>query len=205
MRLINAFVAAMLLLALTACDQAKQADTAAVEKKVDGLAQQVNALSKQLDESNANVARLQNQVSLLQVYTQGIWDTSPFVLLDPTTRSYSVVKTNLGQLLVSVVDFSPYLNGYKLKLAVGNPSFVTYNGAKLTVRWGAAPKWGAPDFDSSKWQRNLQSKDLSIPNTLLPGAWNQVELVIAPASADQTGYLAISVNLDQVALRQSAM
>ncbi|MGF6786977.1 hypothetical protein [Paraburkholderia sp. 35.1] len=202
MRFAHVLPALPLLCTLVACNQTNQADVAAATKKIDELGSQVTSLSRQLEESKATIANLQGQVSILQITTQGIWEASPFVILDPTTRSYAVVKTNLGQLLVSVVDFSPYLNGYKLKLAIGNPSFVTYNGAKLTVRWGTSAKWETPGFDAAKWQQGLQSKETSVTNTLLPGAWNQVELVVAPASADQTGYLAVSISLDQVSLRQ---
>jgi hypothetical protein len=205
MRLIQTCLSAVLLFTLTACNKATQTDAAAAAKKTDALEQQVSALGKQLDESNAKVTALQGQVGVIQFQTLGLSDTSPFVVLDPTTRAYSIVKTNLGQLLVSVVDFSPYLNGYKLKLAVGNPSFATYNGAKLTVRWATTPKSGVAGFDAAAWAQTLQSKDLSVTNALLPGAWNQVEIVVAPASADQTGYLALSMVLDQVSLRQPAM
>src|ERR1700737_4172601 len=98
MKLIQTCRAAPVLLALAACNQTAQTDAAVVaaSKKTEALEQQVSALSKQLDESKTSVASLQTQISVLQIQTQGIWESSPFVLLDPTTRAYSVVKTNLG-------------------------------------------------------------------------------------------------------------
>lgn len=187
---------------LAACSQSSAGDGGA--QKIASLEERTAALSTQLNTANSNVLTLQGQVMVLNAELQTLLTPDAFVVLDPTTRAYSVVKTNLGQLLVSVVDFSPYLNGYKLKLAVGNPSFATYNGAKIAVRWGSAPQWGAKDFDGSKWNQNLQTKNIEVTNSLLPGSWNRVEIVLAPATADQTAYVALSMSLDQIALRSAS-
>jgi hypothetical protein len=194
--------AVALLSFLSGCNQSSAGDGGA--QKIASLEERTTALNTQLNAANNNILTLQGQVMVLNAEVQMLLAPDASVVLDPTTRAYSIVKTNLGQLLVSVVDFSPYLNGYKLKLAVGNPSFVTYNGAKLAVRWGTAPSWGKKDFDGATWNQSLQTKELSITNSILPGAWNNVEVVVAPATAEQTAYLALSINLDQVALRSTA-
>ena len=42
-------------------------------------------------------------------------------------------------LLVSLEDVTPYLDGYRVKLEIGNPTTAVYVGYKMTVEWG--PFW----------------------------------------------------------------
>ncbi len=125
-------------------------------------------------------------------------------MLDPASKQYGIVKTNLGELLVSIDNLTPHGDGYKLRLMIGNPNMATYNGAKLKIQWAEKPRWGASDFDASKWNNSIQTKDADIVNQLLPGTWNPVEIVISPANAAQTGYLTLSAELNSLSLRRAS-
>ena len=57
-------------------------------------------------------------------------------------------------------------------------------------------------FNFSKWQAGLQEKEISLTDSLRPGAWNPVTFVLTPAKSDQFGYLELSMTTDTVSLRQ---
>jgi hypothetical protein len=168
--------------------------------EIDALKQQIATLSNQLQTSQQTEANLAGRVSTLELYRALDGDVA--ASLDPTTKSYGIAKTNLGNLLISVDNIEPYADGYKLRLMVGNPNMATYDGAKLKIQWAQKPQWGQPSFDSQKWNASIQSKEIDIVNELLPGAWNPVDVVIAPATAAQTGYLTVTASLDKLSLRR---
>jgi hypothetical protein len=77
-----------------------------------------------------------------------------------------------------VQDASPYLDGYRVTLHIGNPSFASYDGFELTVKWNSKYDWS--NFDTSTfdtWQKSERNKELSFTNSLVLGKWNAVELI----------------------------
>ncbi|MFM0210474.1 DUF3251 domain-containing protein [Paraburkholderia sediminicola] len=192
--------AVVALIALTAgCDQKPAADKTGPE--IDALKQQVAALSSQLQAAQQTAANIAVRVSSLEL--DQMFDSDTAAHLDPTSKSYAIAKTNLGNLLISVDNLEPYGDGYKLRLLVGNPNMATYDGAKLQVQWAEKPRWGEQGFDGQKWKASVQSKDVDISNDLLPGAWNPVDIVISPATAAQTGYITVTATLDKLYLRRT--
>lgn len=123
--------------------------------------------------------------------------------LDPVQKGYSVVNTNSGMLLVSVNQVDPYLDGYKITYHIGNPMFMTFNGFRLTVKYGRqfdAKKDGIDKFES--WQKSLKEISSDLTDQLSPGSWNKVELIIPSTKAEDIRYLEVAIKTDQVALRQ---
>jgi hypothetical protein len=189
---------AVALFALTAgCDQKPQDDKTGPQ--IQALQQQITSLGNQLQTAQQNEIALAGRVTNIELAR--VFENSESAELDPASKSYGIAKTNLGNLLISVDNIQPYGDGYKLKLLVGNPNMTTYDGAKLKVQWAEKPQWGQQGFDGQKWNASIQSKDVDIPNNLLPGAWNPVEIVISPATAAQTGYLSVTATLDKLYLR----
>jgi hypothetical protein len=98
-------------------------------------------------------------------------------------EGFTTVVTNNGLFLVSCDDASAYLNGFKLKLRIGNPSALTYNGIKLTIFTAQAV----------------------IPNDIvqdfLPGAWTSVDVVVAPATAAAVSSFIVKIETNKVSLR----
>lgn len=181
----------------TSCSQNPAEDKAGAD--IAALKQQVAMLSQQLQQAQQSQVALGGRVAMLEFWRSV--DASNSAQLDPTSKSYGVAKTNLGNLLISVDNVSPYADGYKVRLMVGNPNMVTFDGAQLKVQWAEKPRWNDKSFDSTKWSASVQQKDVDIVNSLLPGTWNPVEVVISPATAAQTGYLAVSATLNKLSLR----
>ncbi|WP_157658578.1 DUF3251 domain-containing protein [Burkholderia ubonensis] len=167
--------------------------------QIEALKQQIATLSQQLQQAQQSQVALAGRVSMIEFWRTV--EASNSAELDPTSKSYGVAKTNLGNLLISVDNISPYADGYKVRLMVGNPNMVTFVGAKLRVQWTEKPRWDEKSFDSAKWNASIQQKDVDIVNNLLPGTWNPIEVVVSPATAAQTGYLAVSATLDKLSMR----
>lgn len=187
------------LFALTAGCYQKPADDK-TGPEIDALKQQVTLLSNQLQAAQQSETSLNGRVTAIEVAR--VFENGMFAQLDPASKTYGIAKTNLGNLLISVDNIEPYGDGYKLRLMVGNPNMATYDGAKLKVQWAEKPRWGQANFDGIKWGASIQTKEVDVVNDLLPGAWNPVEVVISPATAAQTGYLAVTATLDKLSLRR---
>jgi hypothetical protein len=105
--------------------------------------------------------------------------------------------------LVSVDEPAPYLNGYKIRLSIGNPSFATYAGYELKIKWSKPYDWGGYTQTSyQEWNKAVQEKGISFPDSLQPGAWNSVDVILAPVSSDQLGYLLLSMTTNTVSLHR---
>ena len=149
------------------------------------------------------ISSLEQRVSLLEgrifriEFSQTMYKTVSFDVSSP--GGYQRLETNNGTFLVSLKDAQPYLNGFRLTLNVGNPMSATYNGFKLTAKWGKAmPRDGGNYLD---WEKSIREKEFSFVETLASGAWNRVAVNLAPAAADELGYLEFSMTTDVISLR----
>ncbi|MDA2918722.1 hypothetical protein MYX76_04400 [Desulfobacterota bacterium AH_259_B03_O07] len=143
------------------------------------------------------------------------------VFIDTSSKGYSRIDTDNGTFLISFVDAKRHLDGLKLVFSIGNPTSATYKGFKLNAVWGKeyiADEWlrkldkKTQQKDSvvnprdriyayEKWQESLNMKSESYLESLKPGNWNKVELIISPAKEDQLGYLKLSMETDVVSLK----
>lgn len=114
--------------------------------------------------------------------------------LNLTDKSFSAVRTSLGLFLVSVQDVTPFANGVKLRLDVGNPQAMTYSGLKFRISWKTASNSSGPD----------ETKEIDLPQRFLPGMWNRAELVISPAKADDLVDVRVSIDPNQVQLQTAS-
>ena len=123
------------------------------------------------------------------------------ITLNLTEREYQRLDTSNGFFLVAVEEVVPYLNGYKISVSIGNPAYAKYNGFKVKVSWGkkyAPAQYTEASF--SEWQKTIQEKETSMTNILEPGTWNKAEIIVAPATADDLGYVTFSMTASNVVL-----
>jgi hypothetical protein len=112
------------------------------------------------------------------------------VMLDAVSKGFQRIDSDTGSFLVSCEDVTPYLDGYKIRLRIGNLSSATYNGFKLTVKWGRAMPTTVDQADGGT--NSLKEKEMSFTEDLRPGAWNSVEVVLSPAKPDQLKFLVLA-------------
>jgi hypothetical protein len=161
------------------------------------------------------VGSLENEVKNLQVKLNTLESKLTFdeyllgtkqvqhdhITLNVAERTYQRLDTDNGFFLISVREATPYLNGYKIRLHIGNPSFATYEGFTVKTKWGKVYDWATySEASFNEWQKSFQEKEVSFPDALDAGAWNNVEVILAPATADQFGYIELSLSTDTVKL-----
>ena len=161
---------------------------------------------RQIADLMAQVAALQKKVeyfgsreSLLSSRMNDKKDREDSVTLDLTHSTYQRLDTDNGFLLVSAEKAVPYLNGYKILLKIGNPLSVSYSGFTAKIKW--AKYYDSNQFTNDSyaaWQKSIQQKESSFPDVLEKGSWKKVELIVAPATAEQLGYLKLSINTKTV-------
>lgn len=86
--------------------------------------------------------------------------------LSAREKNSDYVSSKIGPLMVSLADASPYLDGYRLKLWLGNPHMVTINGCQVTLSWGT------------------NARNQKVSGELKRGAWTSADIVLTPATAD---------------------
>ncbi len=119
--------------------------------------------------------------------------------LDTSKETYQQVKSNNATFLMTFVKAEPYLNGYKVTLSIGNITTATFNGFDLKLKWGAKePEYSDKWID---WWHGLKTKEQHFTDDLVPGRWNRVEVALLPASADELGFLQVSIETNALTLR----
>jgi hypothetical protein len=147
------------------------------------------------------VSELKSQMELLQRQIIDLQDqVSTSAVVDPTTKSYSAINTRAGTLLVSVDKVEPYLDGFKIYLQIGNPMAVIYNGCELKVKY--AKEFNEQDgWDKYEdWKKTVKEKQFQVTNQLLPGQWNNVDIVIASVKPDEMKHLEVFIETNNVVL-----
>lgn len=107
---------------------------------------------------------------------------------------YDTMDSSAGTFVVLIRDIQPYMDGYKVKLGIGNLSSATYSGFKLTASY---QKGLFLFLDSAE---PSGEKNYSFTNELKPGHWTNVDIIVAPASADEFKYLNLSIETDNIRL-----
>jgi hypothetical protein len=112
-------------------------------------------------------------------------------------QGYGVAKTNFGAFTVSTRSVTPYLDGFKVKLRIGNLTSANFNGAKISVSWG-------PPFDEknpSEFLKNQKKKDFSLTNQFVSGAFTDVDIALTPAKPQDVKSFWVGIQLDQLSMR----
>ena len=155
-------------------------------------------------DSNAEaISKLQNEVSELrkEVYRlryeqlSKLWPTSVTVKTD--SKNYGIARTKFGPFIISQGGLTEFLDGYKLKLLIGNTTSVVFRGATLTLEWG-------PPYDEknvSKWFQERKKKEVEVTDTFLPGINTIVEVVISPAKPEEAKEIEVGIDLNELSFR----
>ena len=124
------------------------------------------------------------------------------VTLDPARLNlYQRLDADPLQFLVSLKSVSPYLNGYKAVINVGNPSTARFRGIKVTCKWSKPFDWNTYSEETFKrWNSAIHSSETEVQNDIAPGSWNPVEVILLPATQDELGYLSVSIDANTISM-----
>lgn len=134
---------------------------------------EIAELRAELQKSAETISALERKVAVLDlVQTIGNELPDAFAVVDCTQRNYDLVRTRLTMLTVACRDASKYLDGYKFKLEIGNPSSARLDGLKLTF---------TPVVDPDKkegLQATIKPIVRDITNSFAPGSWTNIEVAV---------------------------
>jgi hypothetical protein len=174
---------AFLIIGTTACQQRPDPRVAELEK-------QVATLRDSLEEVKLTASVLESTVNTLPESIRNTLHPAS-ASFDPAKKEFQPVHSgDYGVFLVSLENIQPYANGYRVTFNLGNPMQVSFNGVEMKLRWGPTRPENWKEW--AEWSKKLQELTQSVPNTLRPGSWNPVTVVIAPATAEQIGVIEVT-------------
>jgi hypothetical protein len=73
--------------------------------------------------------------------------------------------------------------------------------SKITVRWKKQYDFGKyTETSFDEWTKSAQEKETSLTDVLDAGSWNNVELILAPATMEQLAIVTLSMSTETVRL-----
>ena len=129
------------------------------------------------------VKRLQRELFILKMQVGNMSGGS--VEVSTEDKGHYIAQTKYGSFAVVCENVTPYLDGYKAQLSVGNLTNARFNGAKIGLHWG---------------KDNNNSKYMSVTNSFLPGRYTTVELILTPAKPEDIKTFSVTLEFGQLAL-----
>lgn len=146
-------------------------------------------------DNSEELRKLQTDLLVLQFRVDALESKDASVSTEE--QAYGIAKTNFGAFTISARAVTPYLDGYKIKLRIGNLTSANFNGAKITVSWG--PPLDKGNF--SEYFKNQKKKEFSVTNQFSSGAFTDLEVALTPAKPEEVKTLSVGIQLDQLSLR----
>lgn len=89
--------------------------------------------------------------------------------LNPSTLGdFGLLRTDVGTFLISIDDVEPYLEGYKLKLKIGNITSATYGQFKLSIEWGPKRPTGVEQVTADEAVAAILQRPRQVENGKMP-------------------------------------
>ncbi len=123
---------------------------------------------------------LKQQVFRLQTQLTNFTDGSASISTED--KGYDIAQTKFGSFAVVCRNASPYLDGYKIRLGIGNLTSASFRGAKINVWWGE------------------NSKEFDVTDSFVPGRYTTIEVVLTPAKPEDIKALTVSLEFNTIFL-----
>jgi hypothetical protein len=165
-------------------DQVKKLETdfTVLKDKVDIMSNDLASTSKGLNALSNKVESISNAYTGLASKIAALEPAN--ALLSTENEGYTISSTKFGPFIIMKRGVSPYQEGFKVKLGIGNLTGASFKGARLHVTIG-----------------NQQTKIYNISDELSPQAYTNVEIAITPARADEIKTLQVGLELSQIYLK----
>jgi hypothetical protein len=116
----------------------------------------------------------------------------------PSDSGYQRIDSGMFSFAVSVQDVTPFADGVRVKLNLGNVMYAGVSGITLHIQYGEAKP--ADSDASAAWWGSLKNKSVELPNTLAAGNWNPVSVVLPGIDPKHLGYMSIAIDSKSVFL-----
>ena len=136
------------------------------------------------------VGQLKSQIEINDM----VKDWEGIAFMTPGTEGYSLVKTDLGTITVSLENIQPYANGSKVTLTFGNLTAGTIDGFKAKLEWGSLDEDGVPNNKTAK------SRKVEFNESLPSGSWTNSNVVLEGIPPAELGFVRLR-NVDHRGVR----
>ena len=179
-------IIAMLIIAtILGCTGCKEKEPVSADEWM-SLQTQIGVLTSQIKALDEKIDALRNQPPTVRAP-----DTEA-AFVSATESGYGLARTKLGPMTVSLSGAEKYVDGYKLRLQLGNITAAQLSGVHVNVAWGL--------FKVGTAQK---TKDFEILKPLPPGTFTTTEILLSPADATEIKLVSVSVVPDKIELRNN--
>lgn len=137
--------------------------------------------------------------------------------ISATEKGYALTTNEYGSFPVSVAEATPYLDGHKLMLSIGNPLAVSILNGKVVIRYNRKEP-DAPDVDKLKddgekmkawqkyssdydaWKANTKTVESNIQKPIDGSSWNAFEAILSPSKPEELGYISVELKITGISL-----
>lgn len=173
----------------------------ATQQKLSSLQLEMTSLKSDLAterQTQAQTATLQAQTAS-EVYKM-MFSGHDSAVFDPiTTQGYQLLDVGIVRVMVSVESVTPYADGVKVVLFIGNPNAVTLSGLDGEIEYGPSTA-SIKDGDFAGWSAAQKKVTTDITATILPGRWNPVTVTLPGIKASDLGRISITLKGNNVIL-----
>jgi hypothetical protein len=153
------------------------------------LTAQIANLEKQVDELKSTMTILEYMISAKAVSKREVsFDTGK-------TGTYQRIDTDAGSFLISLDTVAEYLDGYKATFQITPMSPITYRGFVLTA---VTSRRFEPKMSFADYKATQKTKEQTFSQSLLPGRWNSVEVLLPGVKATDIGEINIEMSVSTV-------
>ena len=158
--------------------------------------QQIDQLKQQVDALTAKSVASDSQINDLRATTDSLAQSS--ATLNIGGSDYAPIKTSLGTMLISWTNAEPYQDGCRLTFRIGNPTTAKFAGGVLDIEHGPTQPAGAT---LQQWQQTLHRDTLQFTDTLEPGTWTVVSVMLPATTLNELRFVKVTMALNGLSLR----
>lgn len=135
---------------------------------------------------------LQGQLSEIEGHVLPHYVTLNCKEIESTTE----IITSSGCFRISPISVTPYLDGYKVVLNIGNPYSCTFHDPKICATWSTKYKREKGSF--SDWYKTIKQKEYSFVAEIKEGYWTKIEIPLIPCSMEELESVRVAINFNGI-------
>lgn len=180
---------------------ALQAAIHRLQQKLDGVRQDLKSQNSNIDQKFTAFDSSLNSLATKYAGLDSYVNEHKTSVFQNNSKSVQRLDTNLGSFFIFLDGITANGDHSELTLHVGNPYMFEISGFSLHLTYGDAfDPSGHVSYDD--WQKSLKSTYEPFKEHLKPGQWNKIEVSLGKTNPDEVKYIAVTMVVDDVVLRQ---
>lgn len=173
----------------------RRADARIVNSNRD-LSKDIGEISKKIEDATKEINVLEFNQALDSDQTSVLARSTAAINTDDS--GYGVVQTTFGPFVIIGKSATQYLDGYKVKISIGNLTGFTMHGAKIHVQWGGYFR-DSDDIVKDKEKKSVdKEKEFDIQDVFRPGSYATFDLFLTPATPDEVKQISVSAKFNVI-------